>query len=116
MEAMPGGGTLKIRVITRLVDSEAVQSSNLNPDRELVIEVTDTGHGISASDLPKIFRTFFTTKHKKGMGLGLSICQSIIKAHGGKIVVESSPGQGTTFSICLPIERRGNRRNEPIRS
>ncbi len=116
MEAMPEGGTLKVHVITRLGEFDEAQSSNLIPPRELVIGVTDTGHGISANDLPKIFRTFFTTKPKKGMGLGLSICQSIIKAHGGKIVVESSPGQGTTFYLCIPIERRRSRRNESSRS
>ncbi len=115
MEAMPEGGTLKVRVITRLGDSGEAWSSDLIPLRELVIGVTDTGHGISANDLPKIFRTFFTTKHKKGMGLGLSICQSIIQAHGGRIVVESSPGQGTTFYLCIPIERRRSRRNESSR-
>jgi PAS domain S-box-containing protein len=116
MEAMPEGGTLKVHVTTRLEDFVEARSSNLSPTRELVLGVTDTGHGISANNLPKIFHTFFTTKQKKGMGLGLSICQSIVKAHGGKIVVESSPGQGTTFYLCMPIERRRSQRNEPSRS
>ena len=101
IEAMPEGGTLTVRVTSRQGDSD-----------EVVIEVTDTGHGIHASDLPKIFRTFFTTKQKKGMGLGLSICESIMKAHGGRIAVESTPGRGATFSLYLPVERRRHPRDE----
>jgi signal transduction histidine kinase len=53
--------------------------------------------------MPKIFRSFFTTKKKKGMGLGLSICESIMRAHGGQITVASTLGQGTTFSLHLPV-------------
>jgi PAS domain S-box-containing protein len=102
VEAMPEGGTLTVRATSRQVDPG-----------EVIIEVTDTGHGIHASDLPKIFRTFFTTKQKKGMGLGLSICESIMKAHGGRIGVESTLGKGTTFSLYLPIERRRHSRNAP---
>lgn len=68
-----------------------------------MIRVGDSGPGIAAEDHEKIFRPFFTTKTKGGMGLGLSICQSIIQAHEGRITVDSQPGHGATFSIILPL-------------
>jgi signal transduction histidine kinase len=69
-----------------------------------VISVSDTGRGIDAQHLPNIFRPFFTTKGQ-GTGLGLSLAQRIVEAHGGKIEVASSPGQGSRFTIKLPLER-----------
>jgi ligand-binding sensor domain-containing protein/signal transduction histidine kinase len=69
---------------------------------ELCIRVHDDGAGVQAEHLPHLFEPFFTTGH--GTGLGLAIVQRIVKEHGGVIFVESSPGQGTTFSICLPSE------------
>ncbi len=69
------------------------------------IEVNDTGKGIPADIRDKIFDPFFTTKDVgEGTGLGLSISYNIIKEHGGKIRVESKPGEGTEFIIALPIE------------
>jgi len=66
---------------------------------------TDSGCGIPAADLPKIFDPFFTSKEPgKGVGLGLSVGYSIIKAHGGTIDVESEVGRGTTFNIVLPVD------------
>jgi PAS domain S-box-containing protein len=112
MEAMPEGGTLTVRVAAKQVDLSGAPARDPVWGKEVEIAVVDTGHGIEANDLPKIFRTFFTTKKKKGMGLGLSICQSIITAHGGRIVVESTPGKGTTFYLYLPVERRRRERNE----
>ncbi|WP_281184711.1 ATP-binding protein [Trichlorobacter lovleyi] len=68
------------------------------------ISITDTGCGIPEELQPKIFEPFFTTKEAgKGTGLGLSIVADIIKLHQGKISVQSRPGQGTTFTITLPI-------------
>jgi two-component system, NtrC family, sensor histidine kinase HydH len=64
------------------------------------ITIKDTGHGISAQDLPKIFHLYFTTR-EKGTGLGLAIVQQIIAQHDGVITVDSRPGQGTTFIIEL---------------
>lgn len=75
-------------------------------DKFVYIESSDTGCGIPADKIDKIFQPFFTTKDKdKGTGLGLSICYSIIKAHQGNIEVESEEGIGTTFRISLPIAR-----------
>jgi len=69
----------------------------------IVVEIKDNGCGISASDLPHVFDPFFTTKDVgKGMGLGLSVCRNIIKAHGGDITIKSKPNVGTLVSIHLP--------------
>jgi PAS domain S-box-containing protein len=91
IEAMqPAGGTITITVI-------ADPSMN-----ELVVSLTDNGPGIEPENLTKIFEPFFTTK-QKGNGLGLSICYEIIQSHSGRIIVESSPGNGATFTVRLPL-------------
>lgn len=72
---------------------------------DLIIRVQDNGKGIKPEDLDNVFEPFFTTKPEvKGIGLGLSVSYGIIKKHGGKIKVESTPGEGTTFSVILPLE------------
>jgi signal transduction histidine kinase len=69
------------------------------------IEIRDNGKGIPAHLLSKIFDPFFTTKPVgKGTGLGLSISYSIIQKHGGKIIPQSKEGEGTTFTIVLPVK------------
>lgn len=73
-------------------------------NQEIVISISDTGSGIPGDVLPRIFDPFFTTHNVgQGTGLGLSVCRDIIIAHGGRIEVESEPGQGTTFVIYLPV-------------
>lgn len=62
----------------------------------------DTGTGIDPLILPHIFEPYTTTK-QSGLGLGLSICYGIVKKHGGQILVESPPDQGTTFTVLLPL-------------
>jgi PAS domain S-box-containing protein len=72
--------------------------------REAVVWVKDTGSGISPENLSRIFEPFFTTKTEgKGTGLGLSIVQRIIEKHGGRLSVRSELGQGTTFTVHLPL-------------
>ena len=72
------------------------------------IDITDNGSGIPAENLEKIFEPFFTTKEVgKGTGLGMSISYEIIQKHGGDIQVASEVGQGTTFSITLPVIGKG---------
>src|SRR5215813_14011396 len=78
-------------------------------DDKLWIETTDTGPGIAAAHLPRIFDPFYTTK-EQSTGLGLSLSYGIIKGHGGELTVTSTPGYGTTCTIELPLlayERRG---------
>jgi PAS domain S-box-containing protein len=99
IDAMPEGGKL-------IVEARIAQSDGLAP--LALITVGDTGFGIADTDLPKIFQPFFTAKKRRGMGLGLPICQRIVKNHGGRIEVESEPGKGTTFKIYLPLEQRAS--------
>ena len=72
---------------------------------QVAISVSDTGRGISATDLPNIFRPFYTTKGN-GTGLGLSLARRIVEEHQGRIEVASSVGKGTKFTVLLPIEKR----------
>jgi PAS domain S-box-containing protein len=80
-------------------------TTHLNPTGDSVIlDVTDTGCGIHSKDLARIFDPFFTTKPTdQGTGLGLSVSYGIVKNHGGDISVSSRAGEGTTFSILLPL-------------
>jgi signal transduction histidine kinase len=88
-DAMPGGGML--RVITRAL-----------PDAVEVL-VEDTGTGIAESDLPHIFEAFYTTKPGvAGIGLGLFVSEGIVRGHRGRLSVESTPGQGSRFTVRLP--------------
>lgn len=97
-DVMPSGGTLTLRV---------------RGGQNLLIEIVDTGTGIAAADLPRVMETFFTTKPPgKGTGLGLPICRRIVEAHGGRISIESEPGNGTTVRIVLPVDREEEGRNE----
>ena len=68
------------------------------------MEFADTGGGIPESIMNKIFDPLFTTK-AKGVGLGLSVCKSILERHDGDIRVESKVGKGTTFTLSLPTDR-----------
>jgi two-component system NtrC family sensor kinase len=70
----------------------------------ICLQIEDNGQGINAQDLPKIFDPFFTTKEPgKGTGLGLSICYGIMQKLGGKIEVESHPGEGTSVTLYFPL-------------
>ncbi|MGH7854905.1 MAG: ATP-binding protein, partial [Candidatus Binatia bacterium] len=90
LDAMPNGGKLTIGAASDSADS-------------IVIMLSDTGIGIDSDVLPRIFQPFFTSKKRRGLGLGLPICDRIAKAHGGTIKVESKPGEGTLFKIRLPL-------------
>ena len=70
------------------------------------IGIRDTGPGMSEDIKSKVFEPFFSTK-EEGIGLGLPIAQRIVEEHGGEIRVESSPGEGATFTILLPLNQIG---------
>jgi len=65
------------------------------------VAVSDTGRGLTPEERDRLFTPYFTTK-PRGTGLGLAIVQSVVSDHGGRITVQSQPGEGTTFSIELP--------------
>ncbi len=80
-----------------------------NP-REITLIVADTGSGIPEKDLPHIFERYYRgdkSRSGPGMGLGLPLVAAIVKAHGGRVAVESRPGEGTTFKVYLPCEPLG---------
>ena len=75
-------------------------------DGTVLLTIRDNGDGIPPENLAKIFDPFFTTKPEgKGVGLGLAVSYGIIQAHGGDIEVKSPPGEGTTFTVWLPVEQ-----------
>jgi signal transduction histidine kinase len=75
-------------------------------DREVWVEISDSGKGIAPEHLTRLFEPFYTTKPVgKGTGLGLSISQNIVRKHGGRIEIDSKVGIGTTFRVWLPIRR-----------
>ncbi len=79
---------------------------------QATLTVKDSGHGIEASELPKLFNRFYRTstaysERISGTGLGLNICQKIVMLHGGRIDVESRTGEGTTLRITLPLRQPG---------
>ena len=97
IDAMADGGT--VTVTTRL------PAPPDSPRQGIVVEVADTGAGISAELLPKVFNLFVTTKPEaRGTGLGLAICQEIVRAHGGTIHISSQLEEGTCVRIFLPTE------------
>jgi len=70
--------------------------------RRITVEVRDSGPGIAATDLDRVFTAFYSTK-SSGIGMGLSICRSIITAHGGKIWVKPNHNRGAAFRFTLPV-------------
>ena len=89
-QAMPRGGEIKI-------------SGYYDSDEKIVIEISDTGSGISKSDLPKVFDSLYTTKID-GTGLGLTLCRNIMQRHDGKVEIQSSNKVGTTVTLSLPSQ------------
>ena len=95
-QAMPDGGTLRVRV--------GMDTSG----RWAELSIGDNGHGIAPDDLRRIFEPFFTTKAGPdatglgGTGLGLPVCREIVEGHHGRLRAESRPGQGSTFTLILP--------------
>jgi PAS domain S-box-containing protein len=75
-----------------------------NEGRTVLVVVEDSGVGLSSEGMERLFETFYTTK-PEGLGMGLSICRSIIEGHGGRLWAESTEGAGTRFQFTLPIER-----------
>jgi PAS domain S-box-containing protein len=84
---------------------EVVIRSRLDETQQVLVSVTDCGVGISAENADRIFNAFFTTK-SSGMGMGLSICRSIVEAHGGRLSASPNEGHGATFQFVMPSQQQ----------
>jgi len=115
-DAMPNFGTLSIS--TGTIDGKAVSSrfSKATARQYVQIEVTDTGIGMDEATRQRIFEPFFTTKGPgKGTGLGLAVVFGIVEHHNGFIDVRSKPGEGTSFTVYLPITERAPEIRQRVR-
>jgi len=103
-DAMPDGGAITVDMYnTTLTKQDATAADGLPPGDYVVLEVADTGVGISPENMSRIFDPFFTTKEVgKGTGLGLSMVYGFVKEMKGQVKVASEVGKGTTFSVFLP--------------
>ena len=97
LEAMPDGGLLRIRAETTAREGLSGRGGS-----HVTVTIQDTGVGIPADQIPRLFDPYFTTR-PKGTGLGLTIVHRVIRDHRGSICVESVPGEGTTFTVELPL-------------
>ena len=89
IEAMPRGGEITIR-------------TGVTAAGEAMVTVRDTGEGVLAEHLSRLTDAFFTTRDDRRMGLGLHLVQSVLERHGGRLEVDSTPGEGSTFALILP--------------
>ena len=102
-DAMPQGGDLSLRIDFGTQNDIKSKHYTPTPGNYVMVEVTDTGIGMSPDIQQRVFEPFFTTKTMgKGTGLGLASVYGIVKTHNGYIEIESQPGQGTTIRILLP--------------
>jgi len=118
-QAMPGGGELRVSSKQLSVNSnqsfviseqpvntdllKTLQPHSGQAENWILITVTDTGCGIPPENMSKLFEPLFTTK-ARGIGLGLAVSQKLVEANGGRIEFESTPGQGSTFTVWLPVK------------
>ena len=110
-DAMASGGTIRVTTESRRLDEAAGKrliGIPIPAGWYGLVSVVDTGHGMDQSTLAQVFEPFFTTTPVgSGTGLGLSTVYGIVKQSGGYVWVESDPGKGTSFTVCLPEVRGG---------
>jgi len=106
-EAMPGGGVVTIKTANRYLDRPVPGYDEIHEGDYVVLSVSDTGEGISAEDMKRIFEPFYTKKimGRSGTGLGLAVVWGTVKDHDGYINVQSVEGKGTTFTLFFPVTR-----------
>jgi signal transduction histidine kinase len=97
---------LLLNAVQALPEQGIIEVSTRHEGDEVLVRISDTGHGMTPEVLAKAFTPFFTTKAPgKGAGLGLSISADIISRHLGRIEAHSQPGRGSTFTVRLPVAR-----------
>jgi CheY-like chemotaxis protein/anti-sigma regulatory factor (Ser/Thr protein kinase) len=101
VDAIPKGGKITLR--TRLADYDHVAGNSL--PAHAILEVSDTGIGMDAETRKHCLEPFFSTKGKRGTGLGLAMVYGVVERHEGKIEIESEPGEGTTMRLIFPLRR-----------
>ena len=106
-EAMPNGGVITIKTRNQYLDNPVSGYDEVKEGDYIVLSISDTGEGIPASDLKRIFEPFYTKKvmGRSGTGLGLAVVWGTVKDHHGYINVESKEGKGTTFTLYFPVTR-----------
>jgi CheY-like chemotaxis protein len=117
-EAMKNGGTISISTQNRSVQGQLKGFETIEEGEYVTLTVSDTGVGIAAGDLEKIFEPFYTKKvmGRSGTGLGMAVVWGTVKDHKGYIDVESNEGKGTAFTLYLPITREEQVKDELLQS
>jgi two-component system cell cycle sensor histidine kinase/response regulator CckA len=114
-QAMAGGGELYLETENVTLSKKFVRPFQVEPGRYVKMSITDTGIGMDEKTQQRIFDPFFTTKDMgRGTGLGLASAYGIITNHGGIIEVSSTKGEGTTFTVYLPVSEKGIEKEEEV--
>jgi len=117
-EAMPGGGEVVVSSQNRYIDKPVKGYENVSEGDYVTLTVSDTGIGITAEDVERIFEPFYTKKMmgRSGTGLGMTVVWGTVKDHNGYIDVQSVEGKGTTFILSFPVTRKKSAKDEPLLS
>ena len=117
-EAMNNGGTISISAQNRFIQGHFKGFETIEEGEYVTLTVSDTGVGIAARDVEKIFEPFYTKKvmGRSGTGLGMAVVWGTVKDHSGYIDVQSDEGKGTTFTLYLPITRQEQVKDESLQS
>ena len=116
VEAMPDGGLVTIQTINQYLDRPIPGYDEIREGDYVILSVTDTGEGISESEMKRIFEPFYTKKvlGRSGTGLGLAVVWGTVKDHNGYVNVWSEAGKGTTFTLYLPVTREEAVQDETV--
>lgn len=116
LDAMPEGGTLKVRSRCSYLEQLVGGFDNIIPGRYAIISIVDSGMGIPPENLKRVFEPFYSTKRmgRSGSGLGLAVVYGVVKDHNGYVDVLSEVGQGSEFLIYLPIADTGPMADQPL--
>ena len=117
-EAMPDGGTIVVSTQNRYIDKPVKGYEDVSEGDYVTLTVSDTGIGIPAEDVERIFEPFYTKKvmGRSGTGLGMTVVWGTVKDHNGYIDVQSTEGKGTTFILSFPVTRKKSAKDEPLLS